>query len=142
MFSRAAEYAIRAMTFLATQPSGKLSGAREIAQAEKIPIPFLWKILHNLARRKLIRSFKGLHGGYELASPAGKIHLEDIVEAMDNGDVVEACVLGLAQCNDVNPCPLHHSWKDVRVKLTDMLQQTTLADLAIVARKRQRRKQS
>ncbi len=142
MFSRAAEYAIRAMTFLATQPSGKLSGAREIAQAEKIPIPFLWKILHNLARRKLIRSFKGLHGGYELASPAGKIRLEDIVHAMDNGDVVEGCVLGLAQCNEVNPCPLHHSWKDVRAKLTDMLQQTTLADLAIVARKRQRRKQS
>jgi Rrf2 family protein len=139
MFSRPAEYALRAMTFLAAQPPGKLSGAREIARAEKVPMPFLWKILHNLARHRLIRSFRGLHGGYELAAPANRISVEDIVRAMDNTDVVEGCVLGLAQCSEENPCPLHHSWKDVRTRLTEMLQQTTLADLAAVASKRPRR---
>ncbi|HXE74538.1 MAG TPA: Rrf2 family transcriptional regulator [Candidatus Xenobia bacterium] len=138
MFSRAAEYALRAMTFLAMQPPGKLSGAREIARAEKVPMPFLWKILQNLARRRLIRSFKGLHGGYELACPARKINVEDIVRAMDNTEVVEGCVLGLAQCSEENPCPLHHSWKEVRTQLTNMMQRTTLADLAAVASRRKR----
>jgi len=139
MFSRAAEYAIRAMTFLATQPPGKLSGAREIARAEKVPIPFLWKILHNLTRQRLIRSFKGLRGGYELASPAHQINVEDIVRAMDDGDVVEGCVLGLAECSEKKPCPLHDSWKSIRSRLTEMMQQTTLADLAAVASRRSRK---
>ena len=140
MFSRAAEYALRAMTFLAMQPPGKLSGAREIARAEKVPMPFLWKILQNLTRRRLIRSFKGLHGGYELAYPARRINVEDIVRAMDNTEVVEGCVLGLAQCSEENPCPLHHSWKEVRTQLTDMMQRTTLADLAAVASRRRQSK--
>jgi Rrf2 family protein len=136
MFSRAAEYSIRAMVFLAGQPSGKLSGAREISDAEQIPAPFLWKILQNLARRKLIRSFKGVRGGYELARPANEIALEDIVQATDGEDVVAGCVLGLAECSEDNPCPLHNSWKEVRAKMDEMLEETTLADLAEVARKR------
>ena len=136
MFSRTAEYAVRAMVVLANQPPGRLTGAREVSQAEQIPGAFLWKILQNLARRKLIRSFKGVRGGYELARPAAEIKLEDIVEATDGEDVVGGCVLGLAECSEDNPCPLHDSWKEVKAKLTEMLEQTTLADLAEVARKR------
>lgn len=136
MFSRSAEYAIRAMVSLAGQPSGKLTGAREISEAEQIPAPFLWKILQNLARQKLIRSFKGVRGGYELARPATEITLENIIEATDGGDLTERCVLGLAECSEENPCPLHESWKEVRAKLTEMLETRTLADLAEVARRR------
>jgi len=136
MFSRTAEYAVRAMVFLANQPPGRLTGAREVSEAEQIPGAFLWKILQNLARRKLIRSFKGVRGGYELARPAAEITLEDIVEATDGQDVVTGCVLGLAECSEENPCPLHNSWRDIKAKLTEMLEQTTLADLAEVARKR------
>jgi len=139
MFSRAAEYAIRAMAFLARQPQGKLTGAREISKAEQIPMAFLWKILQNLARRRLIRSFKGLHGGYELAAPARKVSVEDVVRAMDNGDVAEGCVLGLAECSEKHPCPLHDSWKDIRGRLAEMMQQTTLADLSAVASRRSRK---
>lgn len=136
VFSRAAEYAIRAMVFLATQPSGKVSGAREISEAEQIPGPFLWKVLQNLTRRKLIRSFKGVRGGYELARPAASISVDDIVIATDGGGTLEGCVLGLSECSEENPCPLHNSWKDVRLRLTEIMEETTLADLAEVARKR------
>jgi len=57
MFSRSAGYAVQALTYLAAQPSGKLTGAREIAETLQIPMPFLWKILRNLTRKKLVRSF-------------------------------------------------------------------------------------
>ena len=70
MFSRSAGYAVQALAYLAGQPSGKLTGAREIATATHIPMPFLWKILRNLSRTKLVRSFKGVRGGYELARSA------------------------------------------------------------------------
>jgi DNA-binding IscR family transcriptional regulator len=71
-----------------------------------------------------------------LARPATDITLENIIEATDGGDLVEGCVLGLAECNEDNPCPLHESWKEVRAKLTEMLESKTLADLAEVSRRR------
>jgi Rrf2 family protein len=136
LFSRSTEYAIRAMTFLATQEPGKLAGAREISEAEKIPMPFLWKILQLLSKRKLVRSFKGIRGGYELARPADGVRLNEIVFATDGTDFRESCVLGLPECDKVNPCPLHDQWKQIRAGMTEMLDQTSLADLAEIARRR------
>ncbi|MBV9610531.1 MAG: Rrf2 family transcriptional regulator, partial [Acidobacteria bacterium] len=81
MFSRSAGYAVQALTYLAGQPSGKLAGAREIAEATQIPMPFLWKILRNLARKKLVRSFKGVCGGYELARAAERISVSEVLAA-------------------------------------------------------------
>src|SRR5512143_1899996 len=99
LFSRSAEYAIRAMTLLASQEPGKLTGARRISEVEKIPMPFLWKILRMLTLRKLVRSFKGIRGGYELARPAESISLNDVFLATDGKDIREACVLGLPECD-------------------------------------------
>ena len=56
MFSRSAGYSIQALTYLAGQPSGKLTGTREIATASRIPMPYLWKILRNLSQKRLLRS--------------------------------------------------------------------------------------
>jgi Rrf2 family protein len=136
VFSRTTEYALRAMTFLAMQPAGKLAGARAISDAEHIPMPFLWKILHTLARQRLIRSFKGIHGGYELARPSNEITVHSVVFASDGTDFAGHCVLGLPECGEENACPLHDTWKKIRRSMTDMLEHTTLADLARVARKR------
>ncbi len=133
MFSRSAEYAIRAMTYLALQPAGKLTGAREISQAEQIPMPFLWKILQNLARRKLVRSFKGVGGGYMLARPACDICIQDVLRASEDHSLTEGCVLGLPECGEEAPCPLHPSWKEIRERLNVVLCQTTFAELARVA---------
>jgi Rrf2 family protein len=140
ILSRTAEYALRAMTFLAAQPAGKLAGARAISEAEHIPMPFLWKILHTLARQRLIRSFKGIHGGYELARPGNEITLHSVVFATDGTDFTGQCVLGLPKCGEANACPLHDTWKEIRSRMTDMMEQTTLADLARVARKRKAKK--
>jgi Rrf2 family transcriptional regulator, iron-sulfur cluster assembly transcription factor len=142
LFSRATEYAIRAMTFLASQEQGRRAGAREISEAENIPMPFLWKILQILTRRRLVRSFKGMHGGYELVAAADRVPLSAIVSATDGTDFRDSCVLGLPECDNRNPCPLHEQWKSVRASAISMLDETSLADLARVtkARKQARRK--
>ncbi len=129
VFSRPTEYAIRAMTFLARQPLGKLTAARSISEAESIPVPFLWKILNTLKQYRLIRSFKGVHGGYELARPAGEITVLAIVAAMDNLEGLNACVLGLPECNESHPCSMHGAWKEIRAQTLVLLEQSTLADL-------------
>ena len=136
VLSRSTEYAIRALTFLALQPPGKLAGAREISEAESIPMPFLWKILQSLARKRMVRSFKGIHGGYELALPAEKVTLRDVLVATDGTDISEQCVLGLPECSSKNPCPLHEHWKRIKEDLVAMFERNTLADPARVAHRR------
>lgn len=140
MFSRSAGYAIEALTHLAAQPSGKLTGAREIAEEAGIPMPFLWKILRNLSQKKLVRSFKGVRGGYELARAPEKISMSEVLAASPDARHSDECVLGLDQCSDTHPCPLHHSWKHVRSQIDDLLKDTTLADLARNARRRKSRR--
>lgn len=135
MLSRSAGYAIQALTYLAAQPSGKLTGAKEIGAAAGIPMPFLWKILRHLSEEKLVRSFKGVRGGYELARPAGKITLGQILAVTPDSGLSRSCVLGLAACDDENPCPLHDLWKNVRVEIDEMLQDATLAKLAHTPKK-------
>jgi Rrf2 family iron-sulfur cluster assembly transcriptional regulator len=130
MFSRSAEYAIRALTFLAAQEPGKLSGAREIAEAESIPMPFLWKILQKLVAKNLVRSFRGVRGGYELARPAQRITLDKVLREMGESQTLERCILGFAQCRKKDPCPLHALWSERREELSGVLRTTTLADLS------------
>jgi Rrf2 family iron-sulfur cluster assembly transcriptional regulator len=139
MFSRSAGYAVQALTYLAGQPPGKLTGAREIATAVNIPMPFLWKILRNLSQKKLVRSFKGVRGGYELARAAKKITVSEVLAASPDINLTTTCVLGLAACSDENACPLHSSWKGLRIKIDELLRQTTLADLARASSRRRRK---
>lgn len=139
VFSKPVEYALRAMVFLAMQPPGKLTGAREIARAENIPTPYLWKILQQLARQRLVRSHKGAKGGYELALPANEVRVSDVVFSTGGVDLTGDCVLGLPHCGDENPCPLHKTWKNIRHQLLAMLEQNTLADLAEAAGQRGRK---
>jgi Rrf2 family protein len=120
------------MTFLAARKPGHRAGAREIADAENIPMPFLWKILRTLTKRRLVRSFKGIHGGYELALSAARIRLIQIVNVTDGRDFRNACALGLPQCDNRHPCPLHGQWNSIRTDVTKMLHDTSLADLARV----------
>jgi Rrf2 family transcriptional regulator, iron-sulfur cluster assembly transcription factor len=130
MFSRSSGYAIQALTYLAGQPSGKLVGAKEMATSLEIPRPFLWKILRKLRDEKLVRSFKGVRGGYELARPAKNVRISEILAAGKDGDQLGRCVLGLEQCDDRDPCPLHTQWKSLRRRIEGRFQATTLADLA------------
>src|SRR3974377_2620570 len=83
IYSRSAEYAIRAFVHLAQVPEGKYAMVKNIAEQEDIPAHFLAKILQQLARKGLLRSSKGPTGGFALRVDSGEIRLLDIVEALD-----------------------------------------------------------
>src|SRR4029077_16413204 len=95
----------------------------------EIPMLFLWKILRKLSEEKLVRSFKGVRGGYELARPAKNIRVSEVLAAGRDGDQMGRCVLGLDKCDDHDPCPLHSQWKSLRKQIESRFQVTTLADL-------------
>jgi Rrf2 family protein len=129
MFPRSSGYALLALTHLASQPSGRLVGARQIASAANIPAPFLWKVLRDLSRRKLVRSFKGVRGGYELAKSAERITVLEVIEKTAAHDR-NRCTLGLPTCTEQRPCPLDAAWKACRSEMLASLRTLTVADVA------------
>ncbi|MGA1197816.1 MAG: RrF2 family transcriptional regulator [Candidatus Latescibacterota bacterium] len=126
LFSKACEYGIRAMLFLASQADDKPVRVREIAETLKIPIPFLSKIVHSLSRNELIHSQKGPGGGVTLAKAPSEITLLQVVEVIDGVNLFQACALGIPHCSDDFPCPLHGQWRTLRTEIQNMLTNRTL----------------
>ena len=129
MLSRPCTYAIRALSYLAMQPPGKLTGSREISGHEDIPNSFLCKILLDLRRKRLLRSYKGTGGGYELALAPEKINLLMIVQAIEGELSFSGCILEDKECSSHGECALHHPWLELRNQLLNFLETQTLVDL-------------
>ena len=139
IYSKACEYAIRALAYLARIKHSQSARAQEIARAENIPLPVLGKILQELVRKGVLASRRGPGGGFRLARRADLITLRDVVAAMDGLDHFHNCAAGLEMCGDDAPCPLHDSWKVIRTQILKDLETTTVAQMAqAVVRKKER----
>src|SRR5688500_6941172 len=104
MFSKACEYAIRAMVLIAKESSrGRTISLADIAREIDSPPSFTSKVLQMLVKANLLDSAKGAHGGFRL-SPArvAAITLKDIVHCMDGDAIYHGCGLGLKQCSAKN----------------------------------------
>ena len=72
--TNAADYAIRSMIYIASLPEDQRVLGNEVAEAQKIPTSFMSKVLRSLVRAGMLRSSRGVHGGFSLARPAAEIH--------------------------------------------------------------------
>lgn len=131
MFSKACEYGIKAVIFIASRSGDNVRvGLKETAVAINSPEAFTAKILQQLSRNHIIRSTKGPNGGFEVSEvQLKKIKLIQIVYAIDGDSLFTACGLGLEECSEAFPCPVHHKFKAVRDELKHIAESTTLEDL-------------
>jgi Rrf2 family iron-sulfur cluster assembly transcriptional regulator len=129
LYGHAAEIAIRAALYLASQPPGELSPVHEVAKATKLPSAYLSKVIQRLAQAGLVRTFRGPGGGIELGKSPEAITLWSLVCATEGRAEVERCVLGIGTCSPEKPCPLHRKWAPLRDEFQRLLQGTTLAAL-------------
>jgi Rrf2 family protein len=131
MFSKSCEYAIRAVIFICTKKEvNKVVKIQEIAEAVGAPVYYTSKILQQLSRLKIMGSLKGQNGGFYMGQEHKEIRLIDIVNAIDGDKIFNGCALGLSQCSERNPCPLHAQFKSIRKEIKDMLESTTIHDLS------------
>lgn len=133
MFSKACEYGIRASVFISQQSlKGKRVNLNEISYGIDSPTAFTAKILQQLSRNSIIQSIKGNSGGFEIQTSDMKtVKLSAIVSAIDGDQIYSGCGLGLKECDESKPCPLHDKFKDIRNDLKHMLEHTSLHDLAL-----------
>jgi len=128
LFSKKCEIGLQAVLYLSTEDQGELFNAGEVAEKVKQPKEFVSKVLQILTVSGIVGSKKGKNGGFFLAKSADKIHLIEIVEAIDGKEVFEKCVLGFPECGDTHPCPVHETWGKIRDEAYQMLNMETLKD--------------
>jgi Rrf2 family protein len=131
----AADYAIRAMIHLACLPDGGVALRSEIAEAQYIPTSFMAKILRSLVRARLLRSSRGVNGGFSLARPAAEVNMLEIVEAIEGPLALTDCVPSPSGCGWAADCPASAVWLKVQDSMKDTLKATTLEDLVSTPRR-------
>jgi len=130
MFSKTCEYGIRAVIFITRETkNGTRVGVKEIAEGIDSPVHFIAKILQELSKRGIVQSLKGPTGGFFMDENALNHTLADIVTAIDGDKLFNGCGLGLSECSEKQPCPLHAEFKKIRSELHSMLARTKLGKL-------------
>ena len=121
--TRAAEYAIRCMIYLARQGRGVLASRQDIAASAGIPPHFLAKIAQNLAKAGFIEIRQGARGGFVLQKEPADISLLTVVETMIGEIFLNDCVARPASCQASYHCAVHRIWLEARDQLRHTLQQ-------------------
>ena len=127
--TRAGDYGVQGMLYLASLPEGKEAYIKEIAQARDIPVSFLAKIFQSLSRAGLVRSQRGAKGGFVLAKPAREISLLDIIQAIEGAIALNLCMEGENTCYKSGQCPVHPVLKEAQEALSQTLAKHNLEEL-------------
>ena len=132
MFSKATEYALRAVIYIAQKGSAeKKLGLAEIAKAIDSPRSFTAKILQQLTSgNKIVNSSRGPNGGFYITEKSKKLPVRSVLAAMNEDVKLEKCVLGLKQCSELKPCPMHAQYKLIKPQLINLFETKTIHSLA------------
>ena len=114
-YSKASQYALRALSFLVKNEPFKPCQATLMAKQEDIPKHFLSKILQQLVEAGILRSLKGPGGGFIFAREPKDISLYEVINVFDDlEESMNHCAIGWNECTDKNPCDLHDSYTKLR----------------------------
>lgn len=127
--TRQADYAIRAVRYLAKQGPNTRSATSIVAKEMKIPPSFLAKIISQLSIAGLLHTSRGARGGVTLARAPGEISMLDVVEAIDGPILLNECVGDPADCDFIEDCMVHPIWVEVQESLVKQLRETTFDQL-------------
>lgn len=116
------------MIFIAKRSKdGEKAGIKEISKEIDSPESFIAKILQDLSRKGLVLSTKGPNGGFFLDEKLLQGSLASIVKSVDGEKIFSGCGLGLKQCSEAKPCPIHYQFKNIREEMRDMLERAKLS---------------
>jgi Rrf2 family protein len=127
MFSQTVEYALRAMVFLAGSPDTPRT-SEQIADITQVPHAYLSKVLKGLCNSGLIRSQRGMGGGFTMAKKPDSLTILEVVNAVDPIRRIKTCPLGISS-HGVRLCPLHKRLDDALASVENAFRATTLAEV-------------
>ena len=133
MFSKACEYAIKSVVYIAHEAlAGRKTNVKQISEATNAPESFVAKILQPLSKKGILLSNKGKQGGFSIdLDKLEKIKLIEIVLITDGPDILTRCAFGLDKCSSEKPCPFHFKYKPIRESLEQSLSEISIYDMAL-----------
>ncbi len=129
VLTKAGDYGVFGVIYLAKQPKGKVVSLSEVSQAEDIPEKFLAKIFQGLSRSGLIRSHRGARGGFSLVRSANQITVKELLESIQGPICFSKCLSDLEDCKKKEVCKLREVLQKAQDHTLKLLTQKTLADL-------------
>ena len=127
--SKIADYGTMVMTQMASQPD-RLFSAGDLADALGLGRATVSKVLKSLARRDLVASVRGLHGGYSLARAPQRITVADIVDALEDQPFgLTECSATSGLCDIETSCHVRTNWQKISLIVRRALEGVTLADM-------------
>ncbi len=124
MITQTAEYALRAVVYLADQTEPRTNTL--IANATLVPVGYLAKVMQSLSKAGLVNAQRGLHGGFVLAVPPDKLSVLQVVNAVEPIRRFKECPLGL---HGIHLCPLHRKLDDAAKAIEETFGDSTIADM-------------
>jgi Rrf2 family protein len=126
LISQTAEYGLRAVVALAEESKPLVT--EQLAEIAQVPLAYLYKVLQQLSRSGVVRSQRGLHGGYRLAASPEKVTLLEVLKAVDPPRRIHECPLDLEEHQEML-CPLHKRIDDALASVEKVFAKTTIAEL-------------
>ena len=127
--TRAADYAVRVVTYLASEPPGTVVSKSVLAKASDAPESFLAKILQALTRAGLIEARRGVEGGFLLLERGAQASLLDVVESIDGPISLNVCLNADASCARANGCAAHQVWQRAQEAMLAVLRGAKIAQM-------------
>ncbi len=128
VISQTAEYALRAMVYLATTQASTAQTLSQIADATQVPQSYLSKVLQSLSRAGLVQSQRGAGGGFALTKAPQETSIYEVVQAVDPLQRIVGCPLGL-DAHQQQLCPLHKRLDDAAGYIETSFRATMLSEV-------------
>jgi len=126
--TRETDYAMRCVYYL-TRKGGAVTMVDEIARNMRSPKSFLAKILQKLVKADIVKSHRGVKGGFTLAKRPRDINFLHVIEAIQGPIAMNVCALDEKMCEFSNVCSIHPVWVDARQQVEKLLKKKNFADL-------------
>lgn len=127
LLNQTAEYAFRAMAYLASRPDlDQAVPSAELSEAANIPSHYVSKVMRRLVVARLVSSQRGHGGGFRLLKAPKDIVFADILRATDLDPMDQRCAFGFGECDGQKPCVLHPAWSQLKECFNGWAESTTL----------------
>ncbi len=127
--TRETDYAVLLLTNLVAQ-NGQRRNARDMAEATRVPLPTVSKILKALARAGVLESQRGAKGGYQLATPPEEVSVAQVIRAIEGPIALTECVEEGGDCAHLARCPVQGNWNQINRAIEATLEKISLAEMA------------
>jgi Rrf2 family transcriptional regulator, iron-sulfur cluster assembly transcription factor len=128
-FTKAESYGIRGVIYLAEQANDRIVPLSEIATAEDVPEKFLAKIFQNLNKVGIIKSHRGIKGGFTLMKSPDKVTARDVVEAIQGEYILAKCLRDPDCCDKYSNCPVRVILERAEKELLRVFEAYSISDM-------------